>query len=116
MDKYENLGPWQSKKKKTINETDWPEIFDLLSREYGWTTEYILSRTYKEIEYRLYYIDRRLKIEQANKIMLAGGKAKIAIPKRRIIAKKEEKSFDEIIQEQRINNAFNRKVQEWNKK
>lgn len=39
----------------------------------------------KEIEYRLYYIDRRNKIEQSNKIALAGGKPKILIPKRRVL-------------------------------
>jgi len=38
---------------------DWDETFDLLSSEYGWSTEYIMSRTTKEIHWRVKRINNR---------------------------------------------------------
>jgi hypothetical protein len=35
-------------------------IFDLFSHEYGWTTEYILSRTTRELDYRMKAMNKRL--------------------------------------------------------
>ena len=89
----------------------------MLSHEYGWDTEYILSRTFREIEYRLYAIDRRRKIEQANQMALRGIKPNITIPKRRISLKKtkEEIDFDKKTEDQ-ILRAFEKRKAEWQKK
>lgn len=38
---------------------NWPRIFDLISSEYSWTTDYILTRTKREIAWRLDQIDFR---------------------------------------------------------
>ncbi len=38
---------------------NWPRIFDLISSEYGWTSDYIWTRTAREISWRLDQIDFR---------------------------------------------------------
>ena len=37
----------------------WAEVFDLLSSEYGWKTEYIMNRPIKEIKWRVKEIGKR---------------------------------------------------------
>jgi len=89
----------------------------LLSYEYGWETEYILSRTFREIEYRLYAIDRRRKIEQANQMALRGVKPNIAIPARRVSLKKTKEDVEVDKQaEDQIMRAFEQRKAEWQKK
>jgi len=63
----------------------------------------------------MYAIDRRKKIEQSNKIALAGGKPRIAIPKRRIDNSKKEKTKEEINIDQKVMDAFNKRQMEWPK-
>ncbi len=46
---------------------------------------------------------------------MAGGKPKIAIPKRRQADKVDEKTIDEIIEDQRVKDAFNKRLQKWQK-
>lgn len=43
--------------------TDWGGIFDVLSKEYGWTTEYIASRTRREIDWRVRKLVARTKMD-----------------------------------------------------
>lgn len=88
-----------------------------MSHEYGWETEYILSRTFREIEYRLYAIDRRKKIEQANQMALRGVKPNVAIPRRRVSLKKtkEEVEIDKKA-EDKIMKAFEQRKSEWQEK
>lgn len=81
---------------------------DLLSSEYGWSTEYILSRTFKEIDYRLHAISRRKAIDFKVKAQLHGRKIKnLVIPKKREkISEESKKSIKEIINENKIKAAF----------
>lgn len=74
-----------------------------------------MSRTFREIEYRLYYIDRRLKIEQSNKIALAGGKPKIAIPKRKVSSSKVEVSKEDQELDEKIKKAIAKRQEQWQK-
>lgn len=86
---------------------------DLLSHEYGWTTEYILSRTFKEIDYRLYAIDRRRKQQLKTTAKLHGREIKgLVIPKRKTLQKAEEKSDAEIYMEKKIQRAFEQRMRE----
>lgn len=75
-----------------------------------------MSRTFKEIEYRLYAINRRQKIDQANRIALAGGKPKISIPKRRVSSSHEGTEV-EISEKAKlsIEKAFNERQKQWQK-
>lgn len=88
-----------------------------MSHEYGWTTEYILSRTFKEIEYRLYAIDRRKKIQMSQEILMRGGKPKIAIPKRRVKhSPQDENEISENIEVgDKIKKAFEERQRTWQK-
>lgn len=88
-----------------------------MSNEYGWETEYILSRTFREIEYRLYAIDRRKKIEQANAMALRGIKPNVSIPSRRVSIKKskEEVKIDDKAHDT-IMRAFEERTTQWQKK
>ncbi len=47
---------------------------------------------------------------------MAGGKPRIAIPKRRQSEDKvDDKTIDEIIEDQRVKDAFNKRLQKWQK-
>lgn len=51
-------------------------MFDVLSHEYGWTTEYILSRTIKEVSWRLDRIVHRKNKDLELEAALRGVKLK----------------------------------------
>ena len=70
----------------------------MLCHEYGWSIEYILKRTFKEVDYLIHAITRRKGTEAKFKASLHGKKIKgLVIPKRKTVKKevtKEEKIID----------------------
>lgn len=82
---------------------------DTLSHEYGWTTEYILSRTFREIHYRMIAIARRRGQEAKFTASLHDKKIKgLVIPRKS--EKKKEESLEDKIAEAKINEAFRQKM------
>jgi len=72
-------------------------IFDLLSAEYGWETEYIFSRTMKEISWRIESISKRQNIDMRFNAQIHGVKMKDR-PKINELSEDKQKKLDKIIQ------------------
>lgn len=84
----------------------------MLSNEYGWTTEYILTRTFREIDYRLYAIDRRQKLNLKMKASLNGKKIKdLVIPKRTKKNKEVVESMEDKIINAKVRAAYNKRLE-----
>jgi hypothetical protein len=57
-------------------ETDWPQIFDVLAHEYGWTFDQVGRLSFREIDWCLRQIGRRKHEDRAFQARLAGFETK----------------------------------------
>jgi len=86
----------------------------LISSEYGWSTEYILTRTMREVEWRVRSIIDRKNLEKSFHAKLSG--FDISIPRLKEEKVQEFSDKEEVAMQEAIERAKQRKAKEYGRR